>query len=139
MKNLASRIEHIGIVVKELEKSLLPYQELLQLELKEIEEIEVQGSINRVAFLAIAGVNIELVETSATTGLVADFLRGKGEGIHHIAFKVENLETLFNELKSKGTKFIWDKIIHGSRGSKVAFFEPQQFHGIYIELVEKQE
>jgi len=139
MKNLVSRIEHIGIVVEELEKSLLPYQELLQLELKEIEEIEVQDATNRVAFLPIAGVNIELVETSATTGLAADFLRGKGEGIHHIAFKVDNLETLFNELKSKGTKFIWDKIIQGSRGSKVAFFEPSEFNGVYIELVEKQE
>jgi methylmalonyl-CoA/ethylmalonyl-CoA epimerase len=136
---LVSKIEHIGVVVKDLKKSLRPYQELLGLDLKEIEEIEVQGSMNRVAFLPVGEVNIELVETSATSGLAADFQREKGEGIHHIAFKVDDLETLFRELKDRGVKFLWDKIIPGSRGSRVAFFKAEEFNGVYIELVQKIE
>lgn len=137
MKGLVSKIEHIGIVVRDLKKSLGPYQELLGLELKETEEIEVQGAVNRVAFLPIAGVNIELVETSASSGLAADFLRERGEGIHHIAFEVEDLDETFHELRSRGTGFVWDKIIKGSRGSKVAFFKAEEFNGVYIELVQR--
>jgi methylmalonyl-CoA epimerase len=131
------KIEHIGIAVKDLKESLRPYRIYLGLEVKETEEIEVQGFIYRVAFLPIAGTNIEFLETSATSGLVADFLRGKGEGIHHIAFEVEDLEKIFRELRSQGVEFVWDQIINGSRGSKVAFFRVEEFNGVYIELVQK--
>jgi methylmalonyl-CoA epimerase len=134
---MVRKIEHIGIVVKDLEKSLRPYQELLGLKLKETEEIEVQGAMNRVAFMPIAGVNVELVHTTAQTGLAAEFLKEHGEGIHHIAFEVEDLEKTFQDLRSRGVKFVWDKIITGSRGSKVAFFKSEEFNGVYIELVQK--
>ena len=134
---MVAKIEHIGIVVKNLEKSLRPYQELLGLKLKETEEIEVQGAMNRVAFMPIAGVNVELVHTTAQTGLAAEFLKEHGEGIHHIAFEVEDLEKTFQDLRSRGVKFVWDKIITGSRGSKVAFFKSEEFNGVYIELVQK--
>ena len=134
---MVAKIEHIGIVVKNLEKSLRPYQELLGLKLKETEEIEVRGAMNRVAFMPIAGVNVELVHTTAQTGLAAEFLKEHGEGIHHIAFEVEDLEKTFQDLRSRGVKFVWDKIITGSRGSKVAFFKSEEFNGVYIELVQK--
>jgi methylmalonyl-CoA epimerase len=139
MKNFISQIEHIGIIVKDLKKSLCPYQELLGIEIKEIEEIQEQGAIYRLAFLPIAEVNIELVETSASDGLVADFIRERGDRIHHIAFKVNNLEALFNELKGRGIEFVGDKIVSGSRGSKAAFFKAEEFNGVYIELVQTKE
>ena len=136
---MVSKIEHIGIVVKDLEKSLRPYQELLGLKLKETEELDVQGVLTRVAFFPIGEVSVELVHTTAKTGLAPDFLREHGEGIHHIAFEVENLEKVFQDLRSKGIQFVWDKIITGSRGSKVAFFKAEEFNGVYIELVQKHE
>jgi len=134
---MVSKIEHIGIVVKDLEKSLRPYQELLGLKLKETEELDVQGVLTRVAFFPIGEVSVELVHTTAETGLAPDFLREHGEGIHHIAFEVENLEKVFQDLRSKGIQFVWDKIITGSRGSKVAFFKAEEFNGVYIELIQK--
>ena len=134
---MVSKIEHIGIVVKDLEKSLRPYQEFLGLKLKETEELDVQGVLTRVAFFPIGEVSVELVHTTAETGLAPDFLREHGEGIHHIAFEVENLEKVFQDLRSKGIQFVWDKIITGSRGSKVAFFKAEEFNGVYIELVQK--
>jgi len=137
MKDLVSKIEHIGIVVKDLETSMKKYISLLSLKVKEIEEIKVEDVINRVAFLPIGETNIELVQTTANTGLAADFLRERGEGIHHIAFEVEDLDKTFQELRSQGVKFVWDHIIQGSRGSRVAFFKAEEFNGVYIELVQK--
>jgi methylmalonyl-CoA/ethylmalonyl-CoA epimerase len=131
------KVEHIGIVVKDLEKSLQPYQTLLGLPLADREELELKGSTYRIAFLPISGVNLELVETSSTSGMAAEFLRNHGEGIHHIAFEVENLDTMMEELQSRGVRFVWDKPVQGSRGSKVAYFRAEEFNGLYIELVEK--
>ena len=131
------KVEHIGIIVKDLEDGIRKYTSLLGLELKEIEEVEVEGALNRVAFLPAENTNIELVATTAKEGVVADYIKQRGEGIHHIAFEVEDLEKIFEELSSRGVKFLWDKIIEGSRGSKVAFFEPNELNGVYIELVQR--
>ena len=134
---MVHKIEHIGIVVKNLEKSLRPYQELLGLPLKEMEELELKGSKYRIAFLPVSGVNLELVETSSNTGMAAEFLRDHGEGIHHIAFEVEDLDKAMGGLKAQGVQFVWDKPLQGSRGSRVAYFKAEEFNGIYIELVQK--
>ena len=132
-------IEHIGIVVADLDASLQKYTNLLGLELAEIEEVEVEGVVNRVAFLPLKEINIELIQTTGSEGIVADFLKQKGEGIHHIAFNVDNLNDIFKELCERGVKFMWDKILPGSRESMVAFIEPSEFNGTYIELIEKPE
>jgi methylmalonyl-CoA epimerase len=131
------KIEHIGIIVKDLEASLKKYTSHLGLEVKEVEEVEVEGVINRIAFLPLKETNIELVQTTAKTGLAADFLKEHGEGIHHIALEVEDLEKTFDELRSQGVEFLWGRIIDGSRGSRVAFFKAEEFNGVYIELVQK--
>ncbi len=134
---MITKIEHIGIVVKDLNRSLQRYTSLLDLKVEEIEEVKVENVVNRVAFLPIGETRIELVETTADTGLAAEFLKERGEGIHHIALEVEDLESVFSDLKSKGVAFLWDRIIQGSRGSKVAFFKAEEFNGVYIELVQR--
>jgi methylmalonyl-CoA epimerase len=131
-------IDHIGIIVKDLEASLKGYTSYLGLKVKEIEEVVVEISRDRLAFLPVGDTNIELIETSAKKGIAGDFLRKHGEGIHHIAIRVENLDRIFQELESQGVKFVWGRVIERSRGSKIAFFEPEEFNGIYIELVEKR-
>lgn len=131
------KIEHIGVVVKDIEASVRKYEDLLGLKLAGIEEVRVEGVVNRVAFLPAGDVNVELVQTTAVSGLAADFLRERGEGVHHVAFEVEDLERTFAELRGRGVRFLWDRIITGSRGSRVAFFEPEEFNGVYIELVQK--
>jgi lactoylglutathione lyase/methylmalonyl-CoA/ethylmalonyl-CoA epimerase len=134
---MINKIEHIGIIVKDLEASIKKYTSLLGLELSDIEEVTVENIVNKIAFLPVADTNIELIQTTSQTGLAADFLKERGESIHHIAVEVEDIEQIVSDLRSKGVSFMWDGIIDGSRGSRVAFFKPEEFNGVYIELVQK--
>ena len=113
------------------------YRPLLGLALKEVEEVEIEGALLRVAFFPVGNTNIELVHTSPTSGLVADFLRNHGEGIHHIVFSVEDLAFEFDWLERSAVSFLWDQIIPGPRESKVAFFKSEEFNGVYIVLVQR--
>ena len=131
------KIEHIGIIVKDLEASMNKYTSHLGLKVEEVEEIEVDGVLNRIAFFPVKDTNIELVQTTAETGLAAEFLKERGEGIHHIALEVDDIDKTFHELRSQGVEFVWDRIIDGSRGSRVAFFKAEEFNGVYIELMQK--
>lgn len=134
---MATKIEHIGVVVRDLDDSLKKFTSLLGLKVKEVEEVNVEGNSVKVAFLPIGAVNIELLTTTAQTGLVADFLRERGEGVHHIAVEVEDIYSEFEKLRSQGVEFVWGKIINGSRGTKVAVIEQKELNGVYIELVQK--
>jgi len=90
-----------------------------------------------VAFLPIGEANIELVSTTSQTGLIADFLREKGEGVHHIAVEVKDIDREFANLRSQGVEFVWGKVINGSRGTRIAVIEGKELNGVYIELVQK--
>jgi methylmalonyl-CoA/ethylmalonyl-CoA epimerase len=132
------KFDHVGIVVKDLEKSLRAYEELLGLKVKHIEDLDVEGAMIRIAFLQIGDVNVEVVQTDAKTGLVGEWLRDHGEGIYHFAFEVEDIDKTFAEFSSRGAKFIWGKIIPGSRGSRIAVLEGQAFNGVLIEILQKK-
>lgn len=134
---MATKIEHIGVVVRDLEDSLKRFTSLLGLKVKEVEEVNLQGNDVKVAFLPIGETHIELVTTTARMGLVGDFLREKGEGVHHIAVEVEDIYSEFEKLRSQGVEFVWGKIIDGSRGTKIAVIEQKELNGVYIELVQK--
>ena len=133
---MLKRIEHIGIAVKDFEKSLKPYQDL-GLPLNGIEEVMVQGALNKVAFFPLRETEIELLYTSSDSGLIADHLKKHGEGIHHIAIEVDDIDAYYDKLKKKGVKIMWDKVIPGSRGTRVLFIEPETFNGVHIELLQK--
>lgn len=137
MMIMVKKVDHIGIFVKDLEASLKKYTSYLGLKVEVIEEVPLEDVTNRLAFMPLGGLNIELVGTTSKKGMVAEFLEESGEAIHHIAFQVDDLEKMFHELRAKGVKFLWDRIIDGSRGTKVAFFKPEEFYGVYIELVQK--
>ena len=134
---MATKIEHIGVVVRDLDDSLKKFTNLLDLKVKEIEEKNLEGHNVRVAFLPIGAANIELVTTTSQTGLVGDFLREKGEGVHHIAIEVEDIYGEFERLRAQGVEFVWGKIVDGSRGTKIAVIEQKELNGVYIELVQK--
>jgi methylmalonyl-CoA epimerase len=136
---VATKIEHIGVVVRDLDDSLKKYTSLLGLKVKEVEEKNLEGHNVRVAFLPIGAANIELVTTTAQTGLVGDFLREKGEGVHHIAIEVEDIYGEFERLRAQGVEFVWGKVVDGSRGTKIAVIEKKELNGVYIELVQKHQ
>jgi len=135
---MTKKIDHIGMIVKDLDVSITNYTSKLGLEVKEIEEIEVEGAKERLAFIPVGDTTIELIGTSAEKGIAADFLKEHGEGIHHIAIQVEDIDQIFKDLKSKGVKFAWDRVIERGPGTKIAFFEAKEFNGVLIELVERR-
>lgn len=128
-------IDHIGIAVNDIESALNFYRDALGLELAEIEVVEEQKV--RVAFLPISGGELELLETTEKDGPIAKHIEKNGEGIHHIALRVENLEESLAELKSKGIQLIHEKPRKGAGGAKIAFLHPKATGGLLLELCER--
>lgn len=127
------RIDHIGIVVRNIQEALAVYEAALGLPLKEV--IRVPEQQVEVAFLPIGESNIELVQpTSDDTG-IAKYLEKRGEGIHHICVEVEDIEKALDQLKAHGVQLIDEEPRRGAHGS-VAFIHPKGAHGVLVELVE---
>ncbi len=132
---MIKKIDHIGIAVNSLEESLSFYEDALGLKVENIEEVPDQKV--KVGFLDIGGVHLELLEPSSPDGPVAKFIEKRGEGIHHIAILVDNIEESIGLMKDKGVKLIDESPRKGAGGSKMAFVHPKSTHGILLELYEK--
>ena len=127
------KIDHIGIVVQDLEAALKVYQTGLGLPLAEIADVPDQQV--KVAFMPVGESNVELVQpTSDDTG-IARFLDKRGEGIHHICIEVDAIEDALEKLKAHGVPLIDEEPRPGAHG-RVAFVHPKGTHGVLIELVE---
>lgn len=129
------KIDHIGIAVSSIEKALPFYVDTLQLPLVGIEEVESEKV--KVAFLKLGEAKIELLEPTAPDSAVAAFIEKRGEGIHHIALGVDDIQARIDELKTKGIRMIQDKPKTGGGGALVAFMHPKSAHGVLYELCEK--
>jgi len=131
---MVEKIDHIGIAVKDLEKACDVFSQLnIKVSGKElVEEQKV-----KVAFLPVGDSELELLESTSPDGPIARFIEKKGEGIQHIAFKVNNLEKMLEELKKKGVRLIDEKPRYGAGGAKIAFLHPKSTNGILIELCER--
>jgi methylmalonyl-CoA epimerase len=128
-------IDHIGIAVRSLEQAVATYGSHLGLVCEGVEEIESQKVIT--ASFRIGGVVIELLQPSGEEGPVARFLVKRGEGIHHIAYLVEDIEACLKELSMKGVPLIDHEARIGAGGSRIAFLHPRGMHGVLVELVER--
>ena len=132
-----SHIEHIGIAVKSLEETIPFYENVLGLTCYNIEEVKNQKV--RTAFFKVGQTKIELLESTDPEGPIGRFIKKKGEGIHHIAFAVENIEDRLKAVESKGVQLI-DKISRkGAEGLDIAFLHPKSTFGVLTELCEKKE
>ena len=132
---MIKEIDHIGIAVKDLEEAMSIYTDILGLEFKGTEKIEEQKIIHA-TFLA-GRVKIELVQPTHPDSTVGKFIEKRGEGIHHIAFGVENINESLKELSTKGVNLIDEKARIGADGAKIAFIHPKDMKGVLIELVER--
>jgi methylmalonyl-CoA epimerase len=129
------KVDHIGIVVRDIKAALKVYEMALGLPLREVVEIPDQKV--EVAFLPIAESNVELVRpTSEDTG-IARFLEERGEGIHHICIEVADIEAALARLKALEVPLIDEVPRQGAHG-RVAFVHPKGAHGVLIELVEHE-
>ena len=127
------KIDHIGIVVRDIQEALLVYESALGLALDEV--VEVPDQHVRVAFLPVGDTNVELVQpTSGDTG-TARFLEKRGEGVHHICLEVDDIVSALDRLKDQGVPLI-DEVPRPGAHGLVAFIHPKGAHGVLIELIE---
>jgi methylmalonyl-CoA/ethylmalonyl-CoA epimerase len=132
-----SHIEHIGIAVKNIEESIGFYEKILGLKCYGIEEIDDQKV--KTAFFKLGETKIELLETTGPDGPIGKFIEKKGEGIHHIAFAVEDIEQSLKEAESKGIQLIDNKPRLGAENFEIAFLHPKSTGGILMEFCEKKQ
>jgi len=128
------RIDHIAIVVDELEAALAFWREALGLELEHIADVPEQKS--QIAFLPAGGSQVELVKPTTQDSGVARYLQKRGPGMHHICFEVDDLEGMLTRLKSKGVQLINERPQIGEGGKKLAFIHPKSANGVLVELYE---
>ena len=129
-------IDHIGIAVKSIDQAKRFYSEILGLKIEGIENVADQ-KVN-VAFLPITDSELELVESTHPDGPVAKYIEARGEGIQHIAFRVEDIEQTLAELKEKGVRLIDEKPRKGAGGARIAFIHPKETNGVLVEICERE-
>ena len=130
-----TRLDHIGIAVKSIAESLKVYEAM---GLKSVGVEEVAEQKVRVAFLPTGETEIELLESTAPDGPVAKYSEKNGEGIQHLALRVDNLEAALAELKAQGVRLIDEKPRYGAGGAKIAFVHPRSTGGVLLELSERE-
>jgi methylmalonyl-CoA/ethylmalonyl-CoA epimerase len=133
MKTL--KIDHVGIAVNNLEETLSFYTEVLGLEVAGTEVVEEQKV--KVAFLPVGDSEIELLESTDPEGPIARFIEKNGEGIQHIAFKVDDIEEAIEALKAKGMRMIDEKPRYGAGGAQIAFVHPKSSNRVLVELTQR--
>jgi len=128
------RINHVAIVVNDIESALRVYQDALGLKPSRVETVPEQDV--RIAFLPTGDSEIELLEPINPNSGVAKFLAKRGEGMHHICLEVDDLEATLADLQARGVALIDRVPRHGAHG-RIAFIHPQGAHGVLIELLER--
>ena len=129
------KIDHLGIAVKSIEEGKNFWADVLGLVFEGSETVEEQKVTT--AFFPVGESEVELLESTSPDGPVARHIENKGEGIQHIAFRVENIEEALKELREKGIRLIDEKPRKGAGGAKIAFLHPKSTKGILIELCER--
>ena len=130
---MITRIDHIGIAVKSIEDALKLYTDALGLEVKDIEIVETQKV--RTAIIPVGESKIELLESTDPEGVIARYIEKRGEGLHHLALAVSDIEQALDDLQSKEVPLIDEKPRSGVEDSRIAFLHPKAA-GVLIELVE---
>jgi len=130
-----SHIEHIGIAVRSLEESIPYFEQLLGTKCYSVEEVIDQKV--RTAFLMVGQTKIELLESTDPEGPIGRFIEKKGEGIHHLAFAVDNAEEALKEAETNGNILI-DKVSRkGAEGMNIGFLHPKSTRGVLVEFCSK--
>lgn len=130
-----THIEHIGIAVKSIDESIKYFENILGLKCYKIEEVKEQKV--KTAFFKVGQIKIELLESTDEEGTITKFIEKRGEGIHHLAFAVENLEDVLKEVSGKGVQMIDKEPRKGAEGLNIAFAFPKFTNGILTEFCEK--
>ena len=131
---MIQKIAHIGVAVKNIEEAEKFYAEVLKMAIHDRETLK----DIKAAFVPVGDTALELLQSTVPEGVINKFIERRGEGIHHIAYEVDNIEKALEDLKAKGVPLIDEKPRKGAHNSKVAFINPKGTYGILVELVEPQ-
>jgi methylmalonyl-CoA/ethylmalonyl-CoA epimerase len=127
------KFDHVGVAVKSVDQMLAIYAKLGNFEVK---QTEVPGQKAKIALLKAGEASVEFLEPTSDDSSLSKFIRERGEGLHHVAFKVEDIEKTTAELRERGFRFIYDKAADGKFGSKVNFIHPKSSGGVLVELTQ---
>jgi methylmalonyl-CoA/ethylmalonyl-CoA epimerase len=128
-------IEHIGIAVKNLENAIVYYEEILGHKCYNIEEVKDQKV--KTAFFKVGETKLELLEATSEDSPIAKFINKKGEGIHHIAFAVDNINKQLNKVQENNIQVIDKESRKGAEGLNIGFLHPKSTFGVLTEFCEK--
>jgi methylmalonyl-CoA/ethylmalonyl-CoA epimerase len=131
---MIKRIDHIAIVVNDIDAALGFWRDALGLELTHVEDVPEQQAA--VAFLPVGESEVELVKPTTDDSGVARFLTKRGPGLHHLCVEVDDIEDTLTRLKARGVRLIDEKPRAGSGGKKLAFVHPESTQGVLVELYE---
>ena len=128
------RIDHVAVLVDDLDKTLAFWQEALGIQVSHIEDVPAEKSM--VAFLPLGGSEMELVKPTTDDSGLARYLEKRGPGMHHICLEVDDIDGMLAQLKAKGVQLINETPLTGSGGKKYAFIHPKSANGVMVELYE---
>jgi methylmalonyl-CoA/ethylmalonyl-CoA epimerase len=132
MSRFVKKIDHIALVVDDIDDALNFWHDGLGLELSHVEDVASEHAM--VAFLPAKESEVELVKPTDDSSGIARFLNKRGPGMHHICFEVYDIEETMDHLKSKGVRLINQSPEIGTGGKKIAFIHPESTHGVLVEL-----
>jgi methylmalonyl-CoA/ethylmalonyl-CoA epimerase len=126
------QINHVAVVVDDMEKALSFWRDALGMELHELRDVPVEKS--QVAFLPLSGSEVELVHPTTNDSGIAKYLAKRGPGMHHICLEVDDIDEMMSQLKSKGVRLINEEPRTAADGKKYAFIHPESTSGVLVEL-----
>jgi methylmalonyl-CoA/ethylmalonyl-CoA epimerase len=126
------KINHVAIVVEDIDDSLAFWRDALGLPMHEVRDVPVEKS--RVAFLPLAGSEIELVQPTTDDSGLAKYLAKRGQGMHHVCLEVDDIDGMLEQLKTKGVRLINEQARTGADGKRYAFIHPESASGVLVEL-----
>ena len=127
-----TKINHVAIVVEDLEDSLSFWRDSLGISLHEMRDVPAEKSL--VAFLPLPGGEIELVQPTTLDSGIAKYLDKRGQGMHHICLEVDDIDAMLEQLKNKGVRLINEQARTGANGKRYAFVHPESASGVLVEL-----
>ncbi|RLC33702.1 MAG: methylmalonyl-CoA epimerase, partial [Deltaproteobacteria bacterium] len=129
------KVDHLGIAVNSIEEGKNFWSDILGLPLEGVETVEEQKVTT--AFLPVGESEVELLESTSPDGPVAKYIEKKGQGIQHVAFRVDDIDAALAELKEKGVQLIDQVPRRGAGGGRIAFLHPKATGGVLVELCER--
>jgi len=129
------KFDHVGIAVRSIDDKLAVYSKLGDFDIR---RTEVPGQKAKIALLHAGETSVELLEPTSEDSSLAKFISERGEGLHHIAFAVDDIDSTMAQLKERGFRFIYEKPADGKFGSRVNFIHPKSAGGVLVELTQNK-